>query len=95
MRRRRLPEWGSSGICLCGCPEIIHRHLRAGEDCGHCGRDVCVEFRDENLPHGLAEQAVVAVVLCYLIAFSWARFVIPGFLLCMWVKYAQWMMEGK
>ena len=31
--------------CLCGHPQEMHEHYRAGDDCGSCGPEACGSFR--------------------------------------------------
>ncbi|MDN5917426.1 MAG: hypothetical protein L0I76_20410 [Pseudonocardia sp.] len=34
--------------CLCGHPEEMHEHYRAGDDCGFCGPEACASFRTQE-----------------------------------------------
>lgn len=33
--------------CRCGHPLDWHRHLRDGDDCGRCPREICATFRNQ------------------------------------------------
>lgn len=42
-------------VCRCGHLRDVHEHLRAGSDCGTCGRQLCPAYR--RPPIGWADAA--------------------------------------
>lgn len=55
--------------CRCGCAAEMHEHLRAGRDCGRCGRVVCPRYRPRRLEH---DEFVLGGLLRRLRAKAWA-----------------------
>lgn len=54
-RVTRPPAAPATGVrtCLCGHPEEMHEHYRAGDDCGSCGPEACSSFHPQAEPNPL------------------------------------------